>query len=508
MGSSLAENGLDRRPDPGGIVGYFLGNIRAQGMMARKTLIGYVAAWGALAAILWGVDLAPAIPTYPAQAVLAVIVWACIIWVTEAIPVGVTGLLIPMLLVVTKAVPKIPEAFGGFVLDVSFMTLGAFIFAAILCAAKLDTRIALFVVNKMKAVRVGKIIVALFTTNMALSLVVPAANARSATMLPIINGVIGLFDDSPAANNAKKAIAIACIVYATMVGGILFLTAHLPNVLMVGLFDKQLGVHISWMQWLWLHLPIAGLFPLMYWIVNVTFRSNQVGVPGGLERVRKEQDELGKTRSSEWVILAIFGFAAIMWALEDFHKIKTGMMTLIALGVFFIPGIFPLKWATIQNKTIWGTWLLLCGALSLSAAMGSSGLAKQAATLIHPWVEGHGWIAVLLIMMAATQIIRLGMLSNIAAVAMLAPVLLEMAPLLHMNPVAFTLLIANVDTFAFLIPTQVVAGVVAYSTNTFSMWDYFKAGLPTVVAAILWSVFVMAPWYAYNGFPVWEPLLK
>lgn len=300
MSTPLAAHVSGRPPESGGIVGYFLGNIRAQGMAPRKTIIGYVAAWGALAAILWGVDLAPAITGYPAKAVLAVIVWACIVWVTEAIPVGVTGLMIPMLLVVTKAVPKIPEAFGGFVLDVSFMTLGAFIFAAILCSAKLDTRIALFVVNKMKAVRVGKIIVALFTTNMALSLVVPAANARSATMLPIINGVIGLFGDSRAENNAKKAIAIACIVYATMVGGILFLTAHLPNVLMVGLFDKQLGVHISWMQWLWLHLPIAGLFPLMYAIIHLTFRSNGVGVPGGLERVRKEQDDLGRMRSNEW----------------------------------------------------------------------------------------------------------------------------------------------------------------------------------------------------------------
>jgi len=440
--------------------------------------------------------------------VLAVIAWACIVWVTEAVPVGVAGLTIPMLLVVTKAVPKIPEAFGGFVLDVSFMTLGAFIFAAILCSAKLDTRIALAVLNKMKAVRVGKIIVALFTTNMVLSLAVPAANARSATVLPIINGVNSLFGDSPGENAAKKAIAISCIVYATMVGGIVFLTAHLPNVLMVGLFDKQLGVHISWMQWLWLHLPIVGLFPLMYWIISFTFRSNKVEVPGGLERIRKEQEELGPTRSHEWVILAIFAFAATMWALEDIHKIKTGMMTLVALVVFFIPGIFPLKWATIQNKTIWGTWLLLGGALSLSAAMGSSGLAKQMAALIHPWVEGQGWIAVLLIMMAATQVIRLGMLSNIAAVAMLAPILLEMAPLLNMNPVAFTLLIANVDTFAFLIPTQVVAGVVAYSTGTFSMWDYFKVGLPTVVVAILWSVFVMAPWYALNGFAVWEPLVR
>ena len=37
---------------------------------------------------------------------------------------------------------------------------------------------------------------------------------------------------------------------------------------------------------------------------------------------------------------------------------------------------------------------------------------------------------------------------------MLAPILLEMASLLKMNPVAFTLLVANLDTFAFVIPTQ------------------------------------------------------
>ncbi|MFA7348693.1 MAG: hypothetical protein WCZ86_13110, partial [Desulfurivibrionaceae bacterium] len=95
-----------------GVLGYFVNNLRAQGMLSKKTIIGYVAAWCAWAFILWGMDLSSFIPAYSAKAVLAVIVWACIIWVTEAIPVGVTGLMIPMLLVVTKAVPKIPEAFG------------------------------------------------------------------------------------------------------------------------------------------------------------------------------------------------------------------------------------------------------------------------------------------------------------------------------------------------------------------------------------------------------------
>ena len=491
-----------------GPLGYWLQNIRTQGTHPDKTVIGYMAAWVAWAAILWLIDFGRAIPSYPAQATLAVVVWASIMWVSEGMPVGVTGLMIPMLLVVTKAIPRIPEAFGGFVLDVTFLTLGAFLFAAILSAARLDTRIALTILSKMKATRAKQIIMGLFATNMALGLVVPAANARSTTVLPIVNGVIGLFGDTPAEQNAKKAIVISCIVYATMVGGILFLTAHLPNVLMVGLFDKQLGVRISWIQWLWLHLPIVGLYQIMYWIVSAVFRCGAVEVPGGLERITKENDELGPTKPHEWVILGIFGFAALMWALEDFHKIKTGMVALIAIGVFFIPGVFPFNWRLIQSKTIWGTWLLLGGALSLSAAMASTGLAKHLALMLLPAVQGNGWIVVLFIMMAATQFIRLGMLSNIAAVALLAPILMEMAPLLGMNTVAFTLLVANVDTFAFIIPTQVVAGVVAYSTGAFSMSDYMKVGIPTMIAAILWSVLVMAPLYALNGLPVWEPLVK
>jgi solute carrier family 13 (sodium-dependent dicarboxylate transporter), member 2/3/5 len=488
------------------VLRYLSANLAAQERSTKKTLIGYVLAWGAWATILWGVDMSSVIPTYAAKAVLATIVWACVIWITEAIPVGVSGLMIPMLLVVSKAVPKIPDAFGGFVLDVSFLCLGAFIFAAILSAANLDTRIALNVLAKLKSAKAGRIVIGLFSTSMVLAFAVPAAVARAATLLPVVRGIIQLFGESTAESNAKKAIVISSLVYAPMVGGILILTAHMPNVIMVGLFDKQLHVHISWIQWLWLHLPIIGLFPIMYWILRSVFKFKNVEVPGGVEKIETAKKELGPTKGYEWVILLIFTLAAAMWALEDVHNIKTGMITLIALGVFFVPGVFPLKWKAIENKTIWGTWLLLGGALSMSAAMGSTGLAKHLAALVHPLVQGQGWIAVLFIMMFATQFMRLGMLSNVAAVAMLAPILIEMASLLNMNPVAFTLLVANLDTFAFVIPTQVTAAVIAYGTGTFSMGDYAKAGIPVILVAILWSVFVMAPWYALNGFPIWGPL--
>jgi sodium-dependent dicarboxylate transporter 2/3/5 len=171
----------------------------------------------------------------------------------------------------------------------------------------------------------------------------------------------------------------------------------------------------------------------------------------------------------------------------------------------FIPGLFPFKWKEVQDRTMWGTFLLLGGAITMTAAMTKSGLAAWLAEEIHGLVTGHSWWMVLLILMVGTHIMRIGMLSNVAAVAMLAPILFELGKQLGLHPVAFTMLVADTDTFAYLLPTQVTAAVIAYSTNTFSTTDYFKVGWVCVLIAIAYGILIMAPWYALLGLPVWDP---
>ena len=137
--------------------------------------------------------------------------------------------------------------------------------------------------------------------------------------------------------------------------------------------------------------------------------------------------------------------------------------------------------------------------------MGTSGLAQWLADGIHPIAHGHSWWMILLILMVGTHIIRLGMLSNIAAITMLAPILIALAPKLGLHPVAFTMLVADTDTFAYILPTQITAAVIAYSSGTFTMADYAKVGWVSVVIAIAYAILIMAPWYAFMGLPVWDP---
>ncbi len=491
-------------PPGGGLLAGLFENIAASGRSPAKTLFGFALAWALFFLIL--AMPGPAGLSHAGKATLAVMVWSCTMWIFEAIPVGVSGIIIPMLLVTTGGIEKFPQAASGFSTPVVFLCLSAFLFAAIMQTAGLDRRIALTLLHRMKVVSVNGVIWAMFVVNLVLSLIIPAANARAATLLPVVGGLTRFFGDSERENNGKKAIVIQTLVYGSMISGMCIMTAHLPNVVLVSLFDSSLHLKLSYIDWFKLQWPYLGMFVLTQWWVQSYFKTRNVGIDGGFKVIERQYAELERTSRTEWLILSVFAAVALMWVTEDWHGIKSHNAALMGLAVLFIPGVFGFKWKEIQDRTIWGTLMLLAGALSMSTAMGSSGLAKWLSDLIHPVAAGQTWWMVLVILMVGTHIIRLGMLSNIAAITMLAPILLALAPKLGLHPVALTMLVSDTDTFAYILPTQITAAVIAYSSGTFTMTEYAKVGWVSVLLAIAYGILVMAPWYAVMGIPLWDPM--
>lgn len=487
-----------------GFLSRFKDNIVATGLSPTTSLVGFFLAWAAFFLILFVLPLPEGL-TLAGKATLAVVVWASIMWIFESMPVGITGMLIPMLLVMGGAVDKFPKAASGFTTPVVFLCLAAFLFAALMQAAGLDKRIALSLLNKVKVKTVNGVIWAMFGANILLSFIIPAANARAATLLPVVNGITKLFGDTPEEQAGKKAIVIQTLVYGSMISGMMIMTAHLPNLVLVGLFESELALSLSYFDWFKLQWPYLGMFVLTQWWIQRYFKTRNVGIKGGFESVQTQYKELPRTSQTEWLIMAAFAFIALMWMTEDWHKIKSHNSALIGLSILFVPGLLGFKWKEVQDRTIWGTFLLLGGALSMSAAMGASGLAHWLADIIHPIAVGHPWWMILLILMVGTHIIRLGMLSNVAAITLLAPILIALAPKLGLHPVAFTMLVADTDTFAYILPTQITAAVIAYSSGTFTTADYAKVGWVSVLIAIAYGILIMAPWYAFMGIPVWDP---
>lgn len=432
------------------------------------------------------------------------VAWVAIVWVTEAIPVGVSGIVLPMLLALSHASPTFSNAASGFASPVVFLCLAAFLFSAIMHASGLDRRIALTLLGWLKVGTANGVIWAMFAVNLVLSIVVPAANARSATLLPVANGIVRLFGQSPREQAAKKAIVIQTLVYGAMISGMCILTAHLPNMVVTGLLQSQLGIHISYLTWFKLQWPYLGMFAITQCWVQYYFRSRAVQVPGGSTALAAMRSALPPASRNDWTVLALFAGVAMLWATEPLHHLSSEIVGLIALALLFAPGVLKFGWAEVEQRTIWGTLFLLGGALSLSSAISSSGLARWAAEHIYLVAHGHVWWMAIGIVMLGTHIIRIGMLSNVAAVTMIAPIALALAPRLGLHPVAFTMLISDTDSFAYLLPTQITAGVIAYSSGTFSTADYAKVGSVSVLIAIVYGLCVIAPWYAFMGLPVWD----
>lgn len=494
---------------------YVLENIRMQQKNPARVLGGFFCAWFFFF-LFWKF-----LPPFEGlsihgMTVLGIVIWASIMWVSEALPVGITGISIPTLLLVSHALPwtdnKPPMSlvFGGFTNHVIWLCLFAFFMGAVMQLIKLDKRIALGILKRFKASSVGRIIWGMFFVNIVLAFLIPAANARAATLMPVVQGITNLLGDTDEEREAKKAIVIQTLVYGAMICGVFIMTAHLPNMIMVDLFEKNGYSNLNYLNWAILQFPYLGMFVLTQLWVRYHFKTKKIIIIGGQSEINRKYEELGHMSLSEKILLIIFAIAGFFFMtgkgsfLIEIHNFQLGVIGLLCIILLFAPGIMPCSWKAIQEKTTWGTFLLLGGAMTMTAAMTNSGLATWFADHIHSFVIGMSWWMAILCLMIGTHIIRLGMLSNVAAVAMLAPIIFSMGEKLNLHPVALTLLVCDTDTFAYILPTQITAAVIAYGTNTFSTSDYAKAGSVSVLIAIAYGLIVMAPWYAVLGLPVWD----
>lgn len=489
----------------GGMLGRLAANATEAGLKFNTALPGFIGAWLIFFAVLKFLPLSDGL-SWEGRAAMAVMAWATVIWLTDALPKAISGLGIPLLLLLTGAMPKIPEAFGGFTQQVTFLILGCFILAAIMQTTGLDKRIALGIVSKVKPT-VGSVLKGLMAAHFVTSILVPATNARGAIFLPIVNGLIKLFGDKPEDLRARKVLAMVGIGMAALASGVILLHSHMSNVIVAQTINEAVGPGtITWGKWAMMNWPLLGVLVIMYYWTNWVMKTRKVQIPGGMDEIKCQHEAMGRMSFTEWVVLIAFTVAIALWATDQIHGFGMAAVALGVVMVLFIPGLTNVSWKKVQSNTIWGTWLLLCGSLSLVSAFGKTGVDNWLAAQLVKFAPAWSWVAVSLAVCLVIQILRLGVVSNVAAVTLMAPIVAAMAPMLGLNTVAFTMAVLNVDSYAFILPISVTTCLIAYGTEEFSFAEFVKVGAPFTMMVILYMVFIMLPWYALMGYPIWTPI--
>ena len=195
--------------------------------------------------------------------------------------------------------------------------------------------------------------------------------------------------------------------------------------------------------------------------------------------------------------LLIIGIAFILWLTKGIHGIDYSVTGMLGVAALVLAGV--LEWEDIHKNLEWGTALFIFGGgISLGLAMGNSGAAAYFAHLFFPLVQGGGWL-VLFIGVAIFGALVTNAMANVAAAALILPIVIPMAQLEGVNPTVLALCLGMATSFAMLLVIGCPPNAIAYSYRYFKASDLTKVG--AVATPVLLSVLILvaAVWWKILG---------
>ena len=479
---------------------------------------GLSANWGLLAGIaaLLAILALPTPEGLPVAGhrMLAIFVFAVIVWISEALDYAVSAIVIaglmafllgispnvanPKILIGTSA--ALTTAMSGFANTALTLVAAALFLAAAMTITGLDRRIALVILSRVGA-RTSRIVIGSIVVSTVLAFLVPSATARAAAVVPIMMGIIAAFGFNKKSRFAGLLMITA--VQAVSIWNVGIKTAAAQNMVAVGFIQSLLKQDITWVDWLVAAAPFSILMSIgLYAIMMLMMPPETKEISGGQAAVQKSLSELGTITGREARLLILSLILLGFWATEGIlHKFDSSTTTVIAIGFLFLPGIGVMDWRKANALIPWGTIVLFGVGISLGTAMLQTQAAQWLANLIVQWfgLNALPIMTILGVMAAFLVVIHLGFASATALASSMIPIVIAVLQKVQtpgLSVLGMTLVLQFVISFGFILPVNSPQGMVAYGTDTFIARDFIKTGIViTVLAYVLTLVFGATYWH-------------
>lgn len=448
---------------------------------------------------------------------LAILLFAVITWITEAVtyPVSATVIASLMLLLLGTAPALEPAAaaagktigfgkaiamtFSGISASGTVLVGAAMFLAAAMTNTGLDKRIALTILSKVGS-KTNRIVAGMIFVGFVLAFFVPSTTARVGCIIPIVLGIIAAFN-LPLQSRFSALLMVATI-HAASIWNIGIKTAAAQNMVALGFIEKEFGASITWLHWFIAAAPYAAIMSVVLYFVCMKMLPAEISeVKGGDETVKKAMLEMGSMSPKEKKLLIISLLLIFFWVTEKIlHPVSTTASTVIAITLMFMPGINIMTWKEAQAKVSWGTLVLFGIGISMGSALLNTKAAMWIANKLvtEMGLVNMGVFAVFAILAAFLIIVHLGFASATAVASSMIPIMIAVLKNLNiqgLNMVDITMLLQFVVSFGFILPVNSPQGILAYATETFSVKDCIKVGLPiTIIGYLLLLVFAKTYW--------------
>ncbi len=409
------------------------------------------------------------------------------LFVVEPIPLEITAILIGVALVVLQ-ITDVKSAWAPYMNPVVMFIMCCLIFAIALDKAGLTKRLGYFIIRKAGNSVTRFTFIICIGLGIASSVMHDAAAVAIgiATMLPMMRAV-GIEPHSRTAKFMLLSLPFACSSggMGTLVGG--------GRCMVSAAFLKELtGIEITFFDWMLYAFPAALVcVPAAVLIVYLVYRPDSS---------LKLPDFDGKTEPFTWLekkTLIIIGLCFLFWMTKGVHGIDysvTGMVGVAALVLFKV-----LRWRDINDNLEWGTAIFIFGGgLTLGLAMDYSGAAAYFANLFFPFIQGKGWL-LLFVGVGVFGALVTNAMANVAAAALILPIVIPMAQLEGINPTILALCLGMATSFAMLLVIGCPPNAIAYSYRYFKASDLTKVGAVATPLLLALLVLVAATWWKILG---------
>ncbi|MBE2221530.1 MAG: SLC13 family permease [Anaerolineae bacterium] len=203
----------------------------------------------------------------------------------------------------------------------------------------------------------------------------------------------------------------------------------------------------------------------------------------------REPEKLNRRLSKAPVNLLIFVVMISLVATGVLH-ISVAAVLGAVLSVLFGCMTMDEAYDSVQWKSVF----LIAGMLPMGIAMETSGTAQFLADFIINLVGSYGAGAIMIGLFVLTTILT-AFMSNAAAIVLVAPIAIQTAVSLQVDPRAFVMGVAIAASIAFVTPIGHQACILVYGPGGYRFFDYAKVGLPlTILIWILMVIFLPLFW--------------
>ena len=424
---------------------------------------------------------------------LALLATAIIFLVAEPIPLPATALLIAVGQVVL-GLGEPNQIARSFMSDAVFFIMGSLMISVALVKHKLDVRIA-FGLMRLAGPHTIRIAFGLAAISALLASFI-GQHTVAAMMLPVALGILGAAErDRPGMRNLG-ALLLFSIAYGSAIASLGTPSGGARNVIIIDYWRQMFDIQIDYATWMLYAYPLVLLqIPFVPLVLLSTFRPETLDLRRALVRLRAAVKESGRFSRRDLQVVVIFMVVLLGWVtLGD--RFGLGMIAIAGASLYLITGL--VRWEDLNVGVNWGVVWLYAAMISLGFQLSATGAAPWLAENLLALLGNVQGVALLLVI-SGLMILFSNAMGGGAAVAVVAPITLQMAAFSQESLIAAGFVTAISSAFAYQTVIGAPSSMIIHSSGYLSPKDYLRAGSKLLVVSIILLLLVATFYWPWLG---------